>query len=72
MDPKYISYERKYEGSSIEVNSFQSPGGSGFILQAGPQDIDISVIKQDPLNDDLEFKVSGFMPVVTATPSHQL
>ena len=59
--PASIAYERAYQGGGIEVNANQQ--GEAFVLKPIPGRCDVAIIKHNPLNPEVDFTISGFVPV---------
>lgn len=68
--PATITYERGYHGEGIEVSS-NIKNADACILRPAPGHHDVAVIKHNPLSADVDFTVTGYLPVVTAYMSEQ-
>lgn len=61
--PVNVVYERSYLGEGIEVTANKQ--GEVYLLQPQPGHCDVAVIKHNPLNPEVDFTMTGFMPVIT-------
>ena len=60
--PQNIVYERTYTGRGVQFS--ENVFNSSAILRPNPQQVDLALIKPNPIFSDNEFVIGGFMPVL--------
>lgn len=58
----HVLYERTYTGKGVQFSENVFNGAAA--LRPSPQQVDLAIIKPNPLFADNEFVIGGFMPVV--------